>query len=189
MKIQAAVAAFCLVVLGLQPGLSAFADETSTGPLQSVVALDMPRYMGTWYEIAKYPNWFQKKCASDTRAEYSLQPDGRVQVINRCREDNGDVSTAIGIARQIGAADSPRLEVRFAPAWLSFLPFVWGGDWGIDLDPDYQLVAVSEPGRDYLWVLSRTRQVDATAYEALLARLAARGFDLGKLERTRQEAD
>ena len=66
---------------------------------------------------------------------------------------------------------------------------VWGDYWVIDLDPDYQLVAVSEPEREYLWVLSRTRKVDAKAYEALLNRLAARGFDLGKLERTQQEAD
>ena len=79
--------------------------------------------------------------------------------------------------------------MRFAPAWLSFLPLVWGDYWIIDLDPDYQLAAVSEPGRDYLWVLSRTREVDAKAYDALLKRLAEHGFDLGKLERTRQEAD
>ena len=91
------------------------------------------------------------------------------------------------MARQIGAADSPKLEVRFAPAWLSFLPMVWGDYWVIDLDPDYRLVAVSEPSREYLWVLSRTPAVDAQAYEALLARLAARGFDLGKLERTLQQ--
>ena len=157
--------------------------------LQTIPALDVPRYMGTWYEIARYPNWFQDKCVSDTRAEYSALADGRVQVINRCREENGDMSKAVGIARQIGAADSPRLEVRFAPAWLSFLPLVWGDYWIIDLDPDYQLAAVSEPGRDYLWVLSRTREVDAKAYDALLKRLAERGFELDKLERTRQEAD
>ena len=189
MKIQAALASLCLVALVLQPGQRAFAQEAGAAPLQTIAALDVPRYMGTWYEIAKYPNWFQKKCVSDTRAEYSLQPDDRVQVINRCREDNGEMSEAFGIARQIGAADSPRLEVRFAPAWLSFLPMVWGDYWVIDLDPDYQLVAVSEPEREYLWVLSRTRKVDAKAYEALLNRLAARGFDLGKLERTQQEAD
>ncbi|HRA80029.1 MAG TPA: lipocalin family protein [Thauera sp.] len=189
MNIKAIVVALGLASMGMQTCLPAVAGEASGESLQAIAALDVPRYMGTWYEIAKYPNWFQKKCVSDTRAEYSLQPDGRVQVINRCREDNGEMSQAFGIARQIGAADSPRLEVRFAPAWLSFLPMVWGDYWVIDLDPDYQLVAVSEPEREYLWVLSRTRKVDAKAYEALLNRLAARGFDLGKLERTQQEAD
>ena len=186
MKIQAALASLCLVALVLQPGQRAFAQEAGAAPLQTIAALDVPRYMGTWYEIAKYPNWFQKKCVGDTRADYSLQPNGRVQVINRCREASGELSEAVGMARQIGAADSPKLEVRFAPAWLSFLPMVWGDYWVIDLDPDYRLVAVSEPSREYLWVLSRTPAVDAQAYEALLARLAARGFDPGKLERTTQ---
>ena len=189
MKIQAALASLCLVALVLQPGQRAFAQEAGAAPLQTIAALDVPRYMGTWYEIAKYPNWFQKKCVSDTSAEYRAQADGRVEVINRCREANGDISEAVGMASQVGGADSPRLEVRFAPAWLSFLPFVWGDYWVIDLDPDYQLAAVSEPGRDYLWVLSRTREVDVKAYDALLKRLAEHGFDLGKLERTRQEAD
>ena len=186
MKMKALVLSFCALALGMHASLAMSSGAATTAPLQTIAALDVPRYMGTWYEIAKYPNWFQKKCISDTRAEYSQQPDGRVQVINRCREQNGEMSEAVGMARQIGAADSPKLEVRFAPAWLSFLPMVWGDYWVIDLDPDYQLVAVSEPGREYLWVLARTPEVDAQAYEALLARLAARGFDPGKLERTTQ---
>lgn len=90
-------------------------------PLSTIAALDLPRYMGTWYEIARYPNWFQKKCAGFTRADYSLKPDGRVQVINRCRLQNGETDIALGTGRQIGDATSPRLEVRFAPAWLSFI--------------------------------------------------------------------
>jgi len=172
--------------LGLQSGLVAAEGTIAAEPLQTIAALDVPRYMGTWYEIAKYPNWFQRKCVGDTRAEYGLQPSGQIQVINRCREEDGGLSEAVGQARQIGPADSPRLEVRFAPAWLSFLPMVWGDYWVIDLDPDYQLVAVSEPSREYLWVLSRTPAVDAQAYERLLGRLQARGFEPARLERTPQ---
>ena len=186
MNIKAIVFLFSLAFMGMLVSLPAVTGDASAEPLQTIAALDVPRYMGTWYEIARYPNWFQKKCVGDTRADYSLQADGRVQVINRCREASGELSEAVGMARQIGAADSPKLEVRFAPAWLSFLPMVWGDYWVIDLDPDYRLVAVSEPSREYLWVLSRTPAVDAQAYEALLARLAARGFDPGKLERTTQ---
>ena len=185
MKFNAIVLSCVLAALGAQAG-PVLSSTAAAEPLQPIAALDLPRYMGTWYEIARYPNWFQKKCVGDTRADYSLQPNGRVQVINRCREASGELSEAVGMARQIGAADSPKLEVRFAPAWLSFLPMVWGDYWVIDLDPDYRLVAVSEPSREYLWVLSRTPAVDAQAYEALLARLAARGFDPGKLERTTQ---
>ena len=93
---------------------------------------------------------------------------------------------AIGQARQIGDANSPKLEVRFAPAWLSFLPFVWGNYWVFVLDTDYQLVAVSEPKREYLWILSRTPEVSAKTYDELLGRLHKRGFDLKKLEKSIQ---
>ena len=164
------------------------AEGTSTpAPLATVGSLDVARYMGSWYEIAKFPNWFQRKCAGDTRAEYSLQPDRSVRVVNRCRLDDGEFQVADGVARQVGAADSPRLQVRFAPAWLSFIPAVWGDYWVIDLDPGYQLVAVSEPRREYLWILSRAPRVAPAAYTALLGRLAAMGFDTARLEPTRQE--
>ena len=152
--------------------------------LASINALDVPRYMGTWYEIAKFPAWFQRKCVADTRAEYSLQPGGQVQVINRCRQESGEMQDAVGSARQIGGTASSKLEVRFAPAWLSFIPAVWGDYWVIDLDPAYQLVAVSEPKREYLWILSRSTKVDPGTYTSLLARLSSQGFDLQRLEKT-----
>lgn len=165
-------------LLGL-PAHAAPAGEAA--PLATIAAVDLSRYMGRWYEIARFENWFQKKCVSDTSAEYSLKPDGRVEVINRCRQDNGELSEAVGEARQLGGATSPRLEVRFAPAWLSFIPAVWGDYWIIDLDPGYELVAVSEPKREYLWVLARSPQVSPEAYAALLQRLRDKGFDTGKL--------
>jgi len=155
-------------------------------PLATISALDVPRYMGRWYEIAKYPNRFQRKCVADTSAEYKLEPDGRVQVTNRCRMENGEWNEAVGVARQIGDASSPKLEVRFAPAWLSFIPAVWGNYWIIDLDPEYQLVAISEPRREYLWVLSRTPKVGQDAYSALLERLRRLGFDTNRLESSAQ---
>lgn len=163
------------------------AAPAAVPPLQPIASLDLPRYLGTWYEIAKYPNKFQKKCARNTRADYQAQPDGSVQVLNRCTLADGQPTEALGAARQVGPADSPKLQVRFAPAWLSFLPMVWGNYWVIDLDPQYQLVAVSEPEREFLWVLSRSPQVEAGAYQALLARLARQGFDTQRLERSPQE--
>lgn len=156
------------------------------GDLITVTSLDVPRYMGTWFEIAKYPNRFQKNCAADTAAEYRLQPGGTVQVINRCRKTNGELDEAVGEARSTGGANSPKLQVRFAPSWLSFLSFVWGDYWVIDLDEGYQLVAVSEPAREYLWILSRSPTVNPEAYAALLMRLRSQGFNLDRLERTRQ---
>lgn len=178
MKSRLLAAAFCLLVSG------ATAAEES---LASISSLDVPRYMGTWYEVARYPNWFQKKCAGNAKAEYALGADGGVQVVNSCRLSGGEYTEARGVARQVGPSDSPKLEVRFAPAWLSFLPMVWGDYWVIDLDGDYQLAAVSEPTRQFLWILSRNPKVDREAYEALLARLAGKGFDIGRLEITPQD--
>jgi apolipoprotein D and lipocalin family protein len=177
-----------LLLLGLLGASAAVlaADRGAAPPLVPIRALDVPRYMGAWYEIAKYPNRFQKNCAGFTTAHYSLQPDKTVQVINRCRRADGAIDEAVGSARQQGGADSPTLQVRFAPGWLSFLPMVWGDYWVIDLDPDYQLAAVSEPKREYLWILSRTPTVPRQAYAGLLARLERQGFDLARLEMTRQ---
>lgn len=179
----------CLVTF-LSVSAHAADSDTRThadAPLATIRTLDVQRYMGVWYEIARYPAWFQSKCASDSQAEYALQADGRVRVVNRCRLENGEPSEAQGTARQIGGAGSAKLEVRFAPAWLSFLPFVWGDYWVIDLDPEYQLVAVSEPAREYLWVLSRTPSVDEARLEALMSRLEAKGFDRQRLLYTRHD--
>ena len=156
------------------------------GELQSIPSLDVDRYLGRWFEIAKFPNRFQKKCVSDTSAVYSLMPDGGIKVLNQCRLQNGQMDQAIGQAKQLGIATSSKLKVRFAPAWLSLLPFVWGDYWVIDLDDNYELVAVSEPKREYLWILSRSPVVDASRHTALLTRLTAMGFDIKKLEMTPQ---
>lgn len=175
--------AFCFCL----SALTAFAGQPAAIDLGTIDTLDVPRYMGTWFEIAKFPNWFQRKCAGGTKAEYSLKHDGLVQVINRCRLESGETIEAIGAARQIGPATSAKLEVRFAPEWLSFLPFVWGNYWVIDLDENYQLVAVSEPKKEYLWILARTPGINPDDYKKLLARLLQKGFDLSKLEVTRQD--
>lgn len=188
-KTNLIAALFCIC------SLNAFARDATPGndglpvdgTLKTVSALDVSRYMGTWYEIAKFPNRFQKKCAGDTNAEYRLNNDGMVRIINRCQLESGETIEAIGAARQMGGATSPKLEVRFAPDWLAFLPFVWGDYWVIDLDEHYRLVAVSEPKKEYLWILARTPQIDSNDYQKLLTRLQQKGFDLSKLEVTRQD--
>eukprot|EP01030_Chromulinospumella_sphaerica_P021407 gene21407-21346_t len=117
-----------MVVCAALPLSFASAADTAQ-PLQTIQSLDVPRYMGTWFEIAKYPNRFQKQCVRNTSAEYSLQKDGTVKVLNRCQLASGDMEEAQGQARQLGGVKSPKLEVRFAPAWLSWLPMVWGKYW------------------------------------------------------------
>lgn len=159
-------------------------DAGLTHPLATISSVDVPRYMGKWYEIAKFPNRFQRDCVSDTSATYSVLPDGRVQVVNRCRQADGSEKRADGVARQLGGPTSPKLKVRFAPAILSFIPMVWGDYWIIDLDPDYRLAAVSDRKGQYLWILSRTPTVDKATYDALVARLAAQGLNVARLETT-----
>lgn len=189
MKINLCAILFCLCSLNaVASDVSAENDRQPTqSGLNTISDLDLPRYMGTWFEIAKLPNWFQRKCVGGTKAEYSLKKDGMVQVINRCRVESGDMIEAMGAAKQIGSATSPTLKVRFAPEWLSFLPFVWGDYWVVDLDKDYQLVAVSEPKKEYLWILARTPKIDHEDYKNLLTRLSQKGFDLRKLELTKQD--
>ena len=157
-------------------------------PVQTIASLDVPRYMGTWFELAKFPNVFQRKCVSNTRAVYTLNVDNTLQVLNRCRIQDGSTIEALGQAKQIGNATSPVLKVRFAPEWLGWLPLVWGDYWVIDLDDQYQLAAVSDAKREYLWVLSRSPKTDPRQYAALLQRLQQQGFDVDKLEVTKHDA-
>lgn len=175
------------LLLVLLPCLLALAN-THAAPPETVGQLDLERYQGQWFELAKYPNRFQKHCVADTSARYALRDDGRVQVINRCRTADGSFDTAVGVARRTGE-DSAALEVRFAPAWLSWLPMVWGEYRVIELDADYTLAAVSDSEREYLWLLSRSAQIEPARLEALIARLVARGFDATRIERTRHNPD
>lgn len=175
-----------LFALSLQAN-AADTPMAAAKPVVTIAALDVPRYMGTWYEIAKFENRFQKKCTGFTSAMYSALPDDKVQVVNRCQTSSGEIMEAIGEARQVGNSNSPKLKVRFAPAFLSFLPMVWGDYWVIDLDKDYQLAAVSEANREFLWILSRTKKVDKEKYDALIARLLIQGLDVSKLVLTKQE--
>ena len=190
LKISAPLSQLFICVALLQITASVNAQATPAAELQAVKtipSIDVARYLGTWYEIAKFPNWFQRKCLSGTNANYQLKEDGNVRVTNRCKVEGGEMAQAIGTARQIGGATSPKLEVRFAPDWLAILPFVWGDYWVIDLDPQYQLAAVSDPRREYLWILSRTPKVNQKSYDDLLQRLVAQQFDLTQLSFTPQD--
>ena len=147
-------------------------------PLAAVPAVDLERYYGTWYEIARLPNRFQAMCVSDTRATY--RPDGNaVKVVNQCRTASGKIEQADGIAKVVAGSQGARLRVSF------FRPF-YGDYWILDLDPDYRWVLVGEPGRHYAWILAREPKLDAATLEALLARAAALGFDRQAFIRTPQ---
>ena len=153
---------------------------------QPVEAVDLDRYAGRWYEVARYPNTFQRDCTRDVVASYALRPDGRVDVRNTCVTDNGAIE-AVGVARRADPrGPSSVLEVRFAPAVLSFLPAVWGDYWILDLAPDYSTAVVGDPTRTYLWLLSRTPLVDGPTYARLIDAVRRQGFDVDRLVRTPQ---
>ena len=161
----------------------------AAAPLPTQDWVDLARYAGRWYEIARLPNRFQEQCAGDVAATYTLRPDGRVSVVNECRGRDGKSRRAEGVARPADEkGPASRLKVRFAPPWLSFLPLVWGDYWIVGLDPDYRYAVVGDPSRKYLWVLSRSPTMDAATYELLRASAGRLGFDTARLVLTPQSS-
>ncbi len=146
------------------------------GPeLPTVARVDLPRYMGTWHEIARYPHHFQEGCA-DSTATYRLEPDGTVDVLNECREPGGGLRRARGTARVVDPATNAKLEVSF------FRPF-WGDYWILALGDEYEYAVVGAPSREYLWVLAREPRLPDATYARLVERLVALGFDPVRLTR------
>jgi apolipoprotein D and lipocalin family protein len=166
-------------------GISAAACAKDA-PLVTVPTLDVARYMGQWYEIANYPNRFQKDCVRDTIATYRQVDAEHIAVANQCVHADGKTDTAQGEARPAGAP--ARLEVRFAPGWLSWLPWVWGDYWVIELADDYRYAVVGTPSREYLWILSRTPTLAPADEQAILSALPRHGYDAARLVRTPQSA-
>jgi apolipoprotein D and lipocalin family protein len=159
--------------------LLAAGAASASEPLATVGQVDLARYAGQWHEVAKYPNRFQRQCVGDTTATYGLRDDGDVSVVNRCRTRDG-FDEVSGVARRVdGRTD--RLQVSFLPAALRWLPIGWGDYWVIELAPDYRYAVVGEPSRQYLWVLSRSRQLAPEDRRAIEARLPAHGYDPARL--------
>jgi len=169
-----------LLVGGVAAGatLYALADHNIDVP-RTVEPVDLARYVGQWYEIARYPNRFQRSCSGDVTATYSLLPGGKVSVVNLCRNANGGLERIRGTARVVDRKTNAKLKVTF------FWPFA-GDYWILDLGSAYEYAVVGEPGRNYLWVLSRTPQMDDAAYQRIMTRLEARGLDTARLIKTPQ---
>lgn len=155
--------------------------------VQSVTNVDLNRYVGKWYEIARFPNRFQEDCAANVTAQYNKRADGEIDVVNRCKERDGKLAEKTGRARVADTATNAKLQVRFVPDWLGWIPFLWADYWIIDLAGDYSIAVIGDPSRDYLWILARTPTISATDYEALVNRATVQGYDTAKLVKTRQE--
>ena len=155
-------------------------------PVRTVDAVDLTRYLGDWFEVARFPNRFQRSCSGDVKATYAKRADGRIDVVNRCRQMDGTMTEAQGVARVVDARTSAQLKVRFAPAALSFLPFVWGDYWIIGLASDYSWAVVGSPDRDNLRIQSRTPALARAPFDEALAAARANGFDVARLVNTTQ---
>jgi apolipoprotein D and lipocalin family protein len=162
--------------------------KTTTGrlglpELRTVSRVDLRQYVGTWYDIASFPQRFQRGCTATT-ATYTIRGDGEIDVLNRCRKGSldGKEVSAQGRARVIDQSTNAKLKVSF------FRPF-WGDYWIIDLGANYEYAVVGHPSRDYLWILSRKPTMDSTVYEGILDRLQAQGYEVARLDRTPQNID
>lgn len=179
--LRATFLAYCVATLVGAGGVRA-AD-----PLPVVDSIDFARYAGRWYEIARLPNFFQRNCAADVFAEYSLRDDGRIRVYNRCRRENGAIDDVDGVAQPVDdRGPNSRLEVSFLPRWLRWIPFTWGDYWVIELGADYDYAVVGTPSRGYLWILARTPRLDDALIDGILQRVAKLGFDAAAVQRTVQ---
>ena len=180
-KYRGCMALSPLLACGLGLLLSGCAYEGLFPPLPVVERVELDRFIGKWYEIAKYPNFFQQQCYGGTTAEYGIREDSSISVVNTCREGSldGPESRIEGYATIADPTTNAKLSVVFFPPFGA--PY-----WVIDLDADYQWAVIGEPSRSTLWILSRTPTMDEATYEGILGRLAAKGYDPARLVVTPQ---
>ena len=168
-------------------GLSFSATAQPAKPaLTAVGKVEIPKYLGKWYEIAKYPNKFQMQCVGNTTATYSQKSGGKLEILNECLKKDGTTDAAKGDAKIADKSTNAKLKVRFAPGFISFLPFVWADYWVIDLARDYEYTVIGEPKREYLWILSRKPTMDDGLYQDIVRRVEAKGFVPSRLVKTPQ---
>jgi apolipoprotein D and lipocalin family protein len=159
-----------LLILGVAAVVGKVAFAESKAALQTVSHVDLTRYVGRWYEIARYPTRFEKDCASDVTATYTQRSGGKIEVVNECRKADGQVKRSKGTARVVDKRTNAKLKVTF------FWPFS-GNYWIIDLAPDYSYAVVGEPDRKYLWILSRSSQLTESVYGQIVTRVRELGYD------------
>ena len=166
---------FILFACTMKAQTSNKSDEPVT-----VNSVELNKYVGTWYEIAKVPNSFQKKCASNTTATYKLRKDGNIDVINRCVEKDGSTSEAKGIAKVVDKKANAKLEVSFVR--IFGISLFWGDYWIIGLDKEYRYAVVGTPTRKYGWILSRTPKLSKNDLDEVFTILRNQGYNPNNFE-------
>lgn len=166
-------------------GLWVIAPAALAADPVTTAQVDVPRYMGQWHEIARLPMRFQDDCARDVRAVYTLNDDASIKVHNSCRRADGSVMQVEGLARAVDDSGS-KLTVTFVPRWLRWTGIGRANYWVLRLDEGYQTALVGTPDRKYLWVLSRTPQLNETVYQAYVQTAKEQGYDVARLIRNPQ---
>ncbi|MDA3860743.1 MAG: lipocalin family protein [Melioribacteraceae bacterium] len=174
-----------LIVMFLILAMQIFAQNNKVAEPKVVDSVNLEKYIGTWYEIAKIPNRFQSDCAKNTTATYSINSDGTLKVVNKCIEDDGEIDEAEGVAIITDTLSNAKLEVSFV-SFLGWRPF-WGAYWVIGLDENYEWAIVGHPERKYGWILSRTKSIDDETESKIFAILEKQGYELNKFEMSLQE--
>ncbi len=166
-------------------GLVSNAEAQNKKLVSTVAMVDLERYKGLWYEIAKIPNRFQRKCANGTTAQYALREDGKIDVINRCFDKEGKIIEAKGIARVVDSESNAKLKVSFVK--ILGLSLFWGDYWIIGLGEDYEYAIVGIPDRKYGWILSRTPSLSQEKLEETFNILREQGYNPEEFEMTQQQ--
>lgn len=161
-------------------------DPIANKKLDTVDHVDLKRYIGLWYEIAKIPNPFQKMCTGNTTAQYTLREGGRIDVLNRCMKKDGSFTEANGIAKVVDTQTHAKLKVSFVR--LLGLSLFWGDYWIIGLDEEYRYAIVGEPSRKYGWILSRTPEFSHEQWEAANQILREQGYNPEAFVKTVQDS-
>ncbi len=157
---------------------------SQSNPPKTIAHVDLKKYAGLWYEIAKIPNSFQDQCVRGTTAKYTLKEDGEISVVNSCIDKDGDIDDADGVARVVDKNSNAKLEVSFV-SFLGWRPF-WGDYWIIGLDENYQWAIVGTPSRKYGWILSRTKKLDQQTVDKIWGILKEQGYNPSDFEMSPQ---
>jgi len=160
-------------------------QEKNLPELVTVNKVDLNKYTGLWYEVAKIPNSFQDQCAYGTTAEYKIDQDGDIIVTNSCYDDEGKLDVAEGLAKVVDKNTNAKLEVSFV-SFLGIRPF-WGDYWIIGLDENYQWAIVGTPGRKYGWVLSRTPSLPESTMQTIFEMLKSQHYNPDDFEISEQK--
>lgn len=172
----------CMLILAGCAGIE------SKQPLHTVALVDLARYAGTWYEIARLPMWFQRHCI-DSKAIYTIRPDGKIGVHNECMTDTGGFNHVDGIATIVDTNTNAKLAVTFDNFFARLVgPSRDGNYWILDLDPDYQTALVGTPDRRYLWMLSRSSHLDDATYQRVVRKAQQLGFPVSDFIRAKRSS-